>query len=99
MSYFTDMLDNAADAQTIELEIAPLSSFQNLQATIQEIDAKDFEILKTMGKKVNADIKPESFSLLMQDLFDLIRNVWDKAYSYGYYDGLVECDETDLWDD
>lgn len=74
---FKKYLDNSADCDTIKIEL---------------IGCDDFE--KTFEGARLADCywqKPREGYKYKQALFNLIRIVWDKAYSHGYHDAQAEC--------
>lgn len=87
-SIFAKFLDNAPDALTLEIEISPLASFQTLYEMMQESDSNDTRILERLG--VDDLLVQES----QQTLFDLIRHIWDIAYSHGEHDALAEVGAT-----
>lgn len=87
-SIFAKFLDNAPDALTLEIEISPLTSFQALYEMMQVSDYNDTYILEQFGMD---DLEVQESQ---QTLFDLIRHVWDIAYSYGEHDALAEVGAT-----
>lgn len=82
---------NSVDASTLELEIAPLVSFQTLYEMMQEVDSNDSQVLAKLVQLQHGDTdKLEPIEESQRTLFDLIRNVWDIAYSYGAHDALAD---------
>lgn len=76
MSDFEYYLDGSDDAATIELEIGSLPCFERLWGDAQWNDAE-------------AGFTDEDIYTSSRDLFSLIREVWDIAYSYGEHDALI----------
>lgn len=90
-SIFRKYLDNSADYATLEVEIAPLQSFQDLFEMMQEADAKDTAcIQELMSPSEYTATFPDGLNVSRAELFELIRNVWDIAYSYGVHDAQAE---------
>lgn len=88
---FIKFFDNSPDAETISLEVSPLESFQNLFEMMQETDSHDSYILLQLVQLQHGnpdELEPIEES--QQTLFDLIRNVWDIAYSHGYHDAQAD---------
>lgn len=63
---------NSIDASTLEIEIAPLTSFGYILEIVQSSD-------------YDAGVDDAQ-----QTLFNLIRDVWDIAYSYGEHNALAD---------
>lgn len=89
MSEFHHYFNGASDSDAIELEIAPLDSYQNLFQTLQECDSNDSELLRRLGFLESNESVEDFDTSLTQDLFNLIRAVWDAGYSHGEYDAVA----------
>lgn len=75
---FKKYLDSSEDYATLQLEIEPLSSFQEVLSTVQKVEKQDNNLLDSCGFK---GLYPRD--LRVRDFFNLIREIWDIAYSYG----------------
>ena len=77
---FKKYLDNAHDGDTIYLELQDSYEFEECYAIMEQIDDNDLRLLQRKGVPVM------QVETSRQMLFDLIREVWDTAYSYGFRD-------------
>lgn len=73
---FSYFLDNSNDAMIIRMELEDMYEYEQMFELCKQADDND----QTVIFKDNSGTVETS----RQILFDLIRNVWDIAYNYGY---------------
>lgn len=81
---FIRYFDHSADSETIYFELNDSYEFEECFAIMEEADTQDLRDLQNRGWNIS------NVETGRQTLFDLIREVWDKAYSYGYHNGQTE---------
>lgn len=83
---FKKYLDNSQDYDTIKLE---LENSYNFEQCFEVMDMVDHQDADTLARN-HALSYPFIVETNRQMLFDLIREVWDIAYSHGYHDAQAD---------
>lgn len=81
---FKNYLDNSKDSETLTLELQNLPELELMYEIACNVDFDDTMLLS----KTSSDFVEVEET--RQTLFNLVRNVWDIAYSYGLQDGQAE---------
>lgn len=81
---FKKYLDNSQDCNTIKLELENSYPLEDLWDLAKQADYSDLRILQQQGLRI------ENVETNRKLLFDLIREVWDIAYSHGYHDAQAD---------